>query len=53
MLRYACCDGYGIIAQVRADGKITGRVSKAALDLLNIDAQGLDDLDRTRIIMCD
>lgn len=38
-------------AQVRADGKITGRVSKAALDLLNIDAQGLDDLDR-RVLLC-
>ena len=38
-------------AQVRAEGKITGRVSKAALDLLNIDTQGLDDLDR-RVLLC-
>lgn len=38
-------------AQVRADGKITGLVSKAALDLLNIDVQGLDDLDR-RVLLC-
>ncbi|MFN2302585.1 MAG: Holliday junction branch migration DNA helicase RuvB, partial [Anaerolineales bacterium] len=38
-------------AQVRADGKITGYVSKAALDLLNIDTQGLDDLDR-RVLLC-
>jgi Holliday junction DNA helicase RuvB len=38
-------------AQVRADGKITGPVSKAALDLLNIDGQGLDDLDR-RVLLC-
>jgi len=38
-------------AQVRADGKITGVVSKAALDLLNIDGQGLDELDR-RVLLC-
>lgn len=38
-------------AQVRADGKITGMVSQAALDLLNIDIQGLDDLDR-RVLAC-
>jgi holliday junction DNA helicase RuvB len=38
-------------AQVRADGRITGSVSEAALDLLNIDEQGLDDLDR-RVLLC-
>lgn len=38
-------------AQVRAEGKITGEVSDAALDLLNIDNQGLDDLDR-RVLLC-
>jgi Holliday junction DNA helicase RuvB len=38
-------------AQVRADGKITEPVSEAALDLLNIDHQGLDDLDR-RVLLC-
>jgi len=38
-------------AQVRADSKITGVVSEAALDLLNIDDQGLDDLDR-RVLLC-
>ncbi len=38
-------------AQVRADGKITGQVSKAALDLLNIDKLGLDELDR-RVLLC-
>lgn len=38
-------------AQVRAEGRITGLVSKAALDLLNIDQQGLDDLDR-RVLLC-
>jgi len=38
-------------AQVRADGNITQSVSKAALDLLNIDGQGLDDLDR-RVLLC-
>jgi len=38
-------------AQVRADGKITGAVSQAALDLLNIDELGLDELDR-RVLSC-
>lgn len=38
-------------AQVRADGEITGPVSEAALDLLNIDGKGLDDLDR-RVLLC-
>jgi holliday junction DNA helicase RuvB len=38
-------------AQVRADGRITGLVSEAALDLLNIDGLGLDDLDR-RVLLC-
>lgn len=38
-------------AQVRAEGKITESVSHAALDLLNIDPRGLDDLDR-RVLLC-
>lgn len=38
-------------AQVRANGKITGEVSVEALDLLNIDGMGLDDLDR-RVLLC-
>src|SRR5512141_1648814 len=33
-------------AQVRADGKITSRIAKEALDLLQVDPLGLDDLDR-------
>jgi Holliday junction DNA helicase RuvB len=33
-------------AQVRADGVITRQVAHAALDLLDVDALGLDDLDR-------
>ena len=33
-------------AQVRADGVITGEISDEALALLEIDAKGLDDLDR-------
>jgi Holliday junction DNA helicase RuvB len=33
-------------AQVRAGGTITRSVARQALDLLNIDAKGLDDLDR-------
>ena len=33
-------------AQVRADGCITDRVGREALELLKVDKQGLDDLDR-------
>ena len=33
-------------AQVRADGKITSKIAKEALDLLQVDPLGLDDLDR-------
>jgi Holliday junction DNA helicase RuvB len=34
-------------AQVKADGKITREVAKAALETMGIDEQGLDDMDRT------
>jgi holliday junction DNA helicase RuvB len=33
-------------AQVRADGVITSAVAMQALDLLNVDERGLDDMDR-------
>jgi holliday junction DNA helicase RuvB len=33
-------------AQVRADGKITPAIAKEALDLLQVDPLGLDDIDR-------
>src|SRR5512146_1944890 len=33
-------------AQVRADGRITSRIAKEALDLLQVDPLGLDDIDR-------
>jgi Holliday junction DNA helicase RuvB len=33
-------------AQVRADGKITLNIAKEALDLLQVDPLGLDDIDR-------
>lgn len=33
-------------AQVRGDGKIDGGITRAALDLLNVDPSGLDDVDR-------
>jgi Holliday junction DNA helicase RuvB len=33
-------------AQVRADGRISQRVAKEALDLLQVDPLGLDDVDR-------
>src|SRR5215207_397422 len=32
-------------AQVRADGKITSKIAKEALDLLQVDPLGLDDID--------
>ncbi len=38
-------------AQVRAEGRITGQVSQAALNLMHIDTLGLDDLDR-RVLQC-
>ena len=33
-------------AQVRGDGTITAKVARQALDLLNVDPLGLDDIDR-------
>ena len=33
-------------AQVRADGEITSKIAKEALDLLQVDPLGLDDIDR-------
>ncbi|HET9912269.1 MAG TPA: Holliday junction branch migration DNA helicase RuvB [Anaerolineales bacterium] len=33
-------------AQVRADGRITPQIAKEALDLLQVDPLGLDDIDR-------
>jgi Holliday junction DNA helicase RuvB len=33
-------------AQVRADGKITQEIAKEALDMLQVDPLGLDDIDR-------
>jgi len=33
-------------AQVRADGRITADVASQALELLDVDERGLDDLDR-------
>jgi Holliday junction DNA helicase RuvB len=33
-------------AQVRADGRITGEVVRAAMKLLEVDDEGLDEVDR-------
>jgi len=38
-------------AEVRADGKITAEISRGALELLEVDHLGLDDLDR-RVLLC-
>jgi Holliday junction DNA helicase RuvB len=37
-------------AEVRADGRITLDVARAALALLDVDAQGLDDVDRRLLL---
>ena len=38
-------------AEVKADGAVTGPVSEAALDMLSVDAQGFDHLDRRLLLM--
>ena len=37
-------------AEVKADGAVTGGTAEAALDLLNVDAQGFDHLDRRLLL---
>jgi len=37
-------------AQVRADGRITGPTARAALELLEVDELGLDDIDRRLLL---
>ena len=37
-------------AQVRADGRITGPVAETALELLEVDQLGLDDIDRRLLL---
>ncbi|OGO11808.1 MAG: Holliday junction DNA helicase RuvB [Chloroflexi bacterium RBG_16_47_49] len=37
-------------AQVRADGTITRKIARDALDLLNVDLMGLDELDRRVLV---
>jgi Holliday junction DNA helicase RuvB len=37
-------------AQVRADGRITRKIARDALNLLNVDLMGLDELDRRVLI---
>lgn len=38
-------------AQVRADGKITGDIARAALEMLEVDKHGFDDIDRKLLLM--
>ena len=45
-----CSAGSGTIAQVRAQGRITGEVAREALARLNVDEFGLDDMD-ARILL--
>ncbi len=41
-------------AQVRADGRITGQVAHAALDMLEVDRFGLDEIDqKIMLTICD
>ena len=37
-------------AEVKADGEVAGPTAEAALDLLNVDAQGFDHLDRQLLL---
>ncbi|MEJ2059155.1 MAG: Holliday junction branch migration DNA helicase RuvB [Gammaproteobacteria bacterium] len=37
-------------AQVKADGRITGEVADRALDLLNVDVHGFDNMDRRLLL---
>ncbi len=37
-------------AEVRADGRITGKVADQALDMLNVDALGFDHMDRRLLL---
>jgi Holliday junction DNA helicase RuvB len=37
-------------AQVKADGKVDERVAKAAMDLLEVDPQGFDTMDRRLLL---
>jgi len=37
-------------AEVRAQGRVTDDVAQAALDLLHVDAQGFDDMDRKLLL---
>jgi Holliday junction DNA helicase RuvB len=37
-------------AQVKADGKISGEISSQALDILNVDANGFDMMDRKLLL---
>jgi Holliday junction DNA helicase RuvB len=37
-------------AQVKADGKITGPVARAALDMLEVDPNGFDEMDRKLLL---
>ena len=37
-------------AQVKADGKISGKISSEALDMLNVDAHGFDVMDRKLLL---
>lgn len=38
-------------AEVRADGRVTASVAQQALDMLNVDQQGFDHLDRRLLLM--
>ena len=38
-------------AEVKSDGAVAGPTAEAALDLLNVDAQGFDHLDRRLLLM--
>jgi Holliday junction DNA helicase RuvB len=37
-------------AEVKGDGTVSGDTAEAALDLLNVDAEGFDHLDRRLLL---
>ena len=49
--RTGCCAACAIIAQVRADGRVTRDVASRALALMEVDAIGLDDVDHRLVRM--
>lgn len=46
----ACCAGCAILLEVRYDGRISEDIAAQALDMLNVDAEGFDYMDRKLLL---